>query len=152
MRFVLFLCTGNYYRSRFAEEIFNHLAPSRCPRWRAASRGVAVEMGSGNVGPIARATVSALQSRGVNVDRSAARTPQQASLADLESADHIVALKRDEHLPLLQKRFPAWFQSNGLRRVEFWRVDDVDCATPDQALPLIETEVGRLIARFAAEH
>ena len=23
---VLFLCTGNYYRSRFAEELFNHEA------------------------------------------------------------------------------------------------------------------------------
>ncbi|MGM4967020.1 hypothetical protein AB7714_26215 [Tardiphaga sp. 1201_B9_N1_1] len=25
-RTVLFLCTGNYYRSRYAEELFNHLA------------------------------------------------------------------------------------------------------------------------------
>jgi protein-tyrosine phosphatase len=23
---VLFLCTGNYYRSRYAEELFNHLS------------------------------------------------------------------------------------------------------------------------------
>jgi hypothetical protein len=26
MKSVLFLCTGNYYRSRFAEELFNHRA------------------------------------------------------------------------------------------------------------------------------
>jgi protein-tyrosine phosphatase len=27
---------------------------------------------------------------------------------DLERAGRVVALKRDEHLPLLQERFPAW--------------------------------------------
>ena len=27
MKVVLFLCTGNYYRSRYAEEMFNLIAP-----------------------------------------------------------------------------------------------------------------------------
>jgi len=31
MKTVLFLCTGNFYRSRFAEEVFNHLSPRACP-------------------------------------------------------------------------------------------------------------------------
>ena len=38
---VLFLCTGNYYRSRFAEILFNQLAPTRGLNWRADSRGLA---------------------------------------------------------------------------------------------------------------
>ena len=37
---VLFLCTGNYYRSRFAEMLFNHLAAERGLQWRADSRGL----------------------------------------------------------------------------------------------------------------
>ncbi len=42
---LLFLCTGNYYRSRFAELLFNHLAAQVGLDWRADSRGVATEMG-----------------------------------------------------------------------------------------------------------
>ncbi len=38
---VLFLCTGNYYRSRYAEEIFNHQAGLEGLGWHAFSRGVA---------------------------------------------------------------------------------------------------------------
>jgi len=30
-RTVLFLCTGNYYRSRFADELFNHKAAAIRP-------------------------------------------------------------------------------------------------------------------------
>ena len=36
---VLFLCSGNYYRSRFAEIFFNWLAPQQGLNWRAESRG-----------------------------------------------------------------------------------------------------------------
>jgi protein-tyrosine-phosphatase len=35
---VLFLCTGNYYRSRFAEELFNHHADRAGLNWIAQRR------------------------------------------------------------------------------------------------------------------
>jgi hypothetical protein len=38
---VLFLCTGNYYRSRFAEALFNSVAGKMGLPWRASSRGLA---------------------------------------------------------------------------------------------------------------
>src|SRR5208283_756094 len=77
MKVVLFLCTGNYYRSRYAEEIFNLSAPAECPGWIAVSRGIAVDLGVNNVGPIAQPTVKALQNRGLNFNPQAARTPLQ---------------------------------------------------------------------------
>jgi protein-tyrosine phosphatase len=40
---VLFLCTGNYYRSRFAEVLFNSVADRMGLPWRASSRGLALE-------------------------------------------------------------------------------------------------------------
>ena len=56
-RTVLFLCTGNYYRSRYAEELFNDLARSAGLGWTAASRGLAVEeLGRWNVGPVSAHT------------------------------------------------------------------------------------------------
>ncbi|HWG47254.1 MAG TPA: hypothetical protein VN688_31115 [Gemmataceae bacterium] len=34
---VLFLCTGNYYRSRFVEVLFNSVADRMGLSWRASS-------------------------------------------------------------------------------------------------------------------
>ena len=58
---VLFLCTGNYYRSRFAEELFNHEAERAGLHWIAQSRGLALERGANNVGPIAPVVLHTLK-------------------------------------------------------------------------------------------
>jgi hypothetical protein len=60
-----FFCTGNYYRSRFAEELFNFAASAGCPGWTAISRGIAVDLGVNNLGPIAQSAVHALQKHGL---------------------------------------------------------------------------------------
>ena len=62
---VLFLCTGNYYRSRFAEVLFNSVAGRMGLPWRASSRGLALERGVNNVGPMAVEAVKALEALGV---------------------------------------------------------------------------------------
>src|SRR6185312_4634288 len=99
MNTVLFLCTGNYYRSRFAEELFNHWAAHYALGWRARSRALAIERGKANVGPISRLVVQALDRRGIN-PRGHARMPTPCSSTDLESASLIIALKEAEHRPL----------------------------------------------------
>src|SRR5438445_5832879 len=58
---VLFLCTGNYYRSRFAEALFNSVAGKMGLPWQVSSRGLALERGVNNVGPMAVAAVKALE-------------------------------------------------------------------------------------------
>ena len=60
MKRILFLCNGNYYRSRFAEIFFNWHAEQRKLRWRAESRGLALVMA--NPGPMSRFTVARLES------------------------------------------------------------------------------------------
>ena len=42
---VLFLCTGNYYCSRFAEILFDSVAGKMGLHWKASSRGLALERG-----------------------------------------------------------------------------------------------------------
>src|SRR5271169_5514567 len=105
---VLFLCTGNYYRSRFAEVLFNSVAGKMGLPWRASSRGLALERGVNNVGPMAVSAVKALEGRGIRAAEAVTRLPAQVTTDDLERAEWVVALKRAEHLPLLQERFPAW--------------------------------------------
>lgn len=143
-RMVLFMCTGNYYRSRHAEAVFNHLAAAVGLGWRAASRGLALELGAGNVGPMARATVERLTALGIP-HAAYLRPPAPVTEPDLAAAHLIVALKEVEHRPLLTERHPAWVE-----KVRFWHVHDVDAAPPEQALPLIEEAVGRLVAGLTA--
>jgi protein-tyrosine phosphatase len=141
-KIVLFLCTGNYYRSRFAEMMFNYLARRDRLDWEATSRGLALEFTVGNVGPISRHVLAGLNKRGIPLDRPE-RYPLPLDGSMLTCADHIVALNQDEHLPLLQKRFPQY-----LPRVEFWQVHDLDCAPPEEALAQIENGVLALIERL----
>src|SRR4051794_4016739 len=135
---VLFLCTGNNYRSRFAEALFNSVVNKMGLPWRASSRGLALEQGVNNVGPMAASAIKALEAIGVRAAEAVSRLPAQVTTDDLEGAALIVALKHAEHLPLLQERFPAWAE-----RVEFWHVDDAP-----EVLGLIEQEVMGLVARL----
>ncbi len=135
---VLFLCTGNYYRSRFAEILFNSVAGRMGLPWRAASRGLALERGVNNVGPMEVSAVKALEAMGLSSADDFARFPAQVTMTDLEQADLIVALNQAEHLPLLHGRFPGWAE-----KAEFWQVDDAP-----EVLALIEREVMDLTARL----
>ncbi len=149
VKVVLFLCTGNYYRSRFAEEMFNLVAPAECPGWMAISRGIAVDLGINNLGPIANATVESLERQGAGFNAQLARMPLQLKIDDLEAADHIVALKKAEHLPLMQERFPSWLSTNDPARIEYWHVHDVDQMAPEQGLPLIAEQLPSLMKRLS---
>lgn len=140
---VLFLCTGNYYRSRFAEHLFNHLVPDYGLPWQAFSRGLAIEMVDEHAGPISPFTLQGLAARGIPFG-APARGPIALSEQDLAAAHHIVALKQAEHRPLLSRTFPDWVE-----RVEYWHVHDIDVALPEDALPQIEEAVQGLLNRLA---
>ena len=86
MKTILFLCTGNYYRSRFAEELFNHHAERVGLDWVAQSRGLALERGAHNVGPISPFALHALKEM-VITPRGADRFPRQCTVDDLAAAE-----------------------------------------------------------------
>jgi protein-tyrosine phosphatase len=140
---ILFLCTGNYYRSRFAEIFFNWQAKQRGLQWTADSRGLALD--GCNYGPISRYALNRLKEQGIDHDRDQ-RFPLPLSEADLAAADHVVAVKESEHRPLVAARFPAWID-----RIEYWHVHDLDCVTPDDAMPHLEKELAQLLDRLAAQ-
>jgi len=137
-RSILFLCTGNYYRSRFAEVLFNSIAARMSLPWRATSKGLAVELGTGNVGPISGLTIATLKSLGVSDAAALTRMPAQATADDFAAAERVIALKQLEHEPLMRDRYPA-----SIDKVEYWHVDD-----DPKALALVEKEVQKLIARL----
>jgi protein-tyrosine phosphatase len=142
MRTVLFLCTGNYYRSRFAEMLFNALAREHGLAWYADSRGLALEKGVNNVGPISVTAVNTLQGLGVNLP-GPARYPLQVQEQDFQQATLVIALREAEHRPYVSARYPAWVDT-----IEYWHVHDGNPTPVYNPLTEIEKEVRRLIQRL----
>ena len=139
MKKLLFLCTGNYYRSRFAEKLFNDLVTKNNFNWEADSRGLALERGVNNVGAISKYAVEALKQRGINV-ASEERFPQSAIVEDFQNFDLIVAVDESEHRPLMKERFPEFIDS-----IEFWLIHDIDKTSPQEALGELEKKIKELI-------
>ena len=141
-RQILFLCTGNYYRSRYAEVLFNFRARKEGLAWRAFSRGLAEKGSPENIGPISPIALQALLARNIELEGHD-RLPLSCSAADFEMADVIIALKGDEHRPMVERRFPEVRS-----RVDYWEVDDVAIAEPAFALALIDERVDGLLAQL----
>src|ERR1041385_6319815 len=140
---ILFLCTGNYYRSRFAEILFNHLASEKKLKWRARSRGLRVGMHE-LPGPISPFTLARVEELKIDCD-SIIKEPSQCKMTDLDTAGIVIALKESEHRPMLAKSFSPWET-----RARFWHVHDLDEATPAEALGEIEQLVKDLVVELSA--
>jgi protein-tyrosine phosphatase len=145
---VLFLCTGNYFRSRFSEELFNHWARRMNLPWQAESRGLMEDMSSlkaQNAGRISPHTLQALQMRGIT-PRAAERWPRSVTREELEYAHRTIALKEQKHRPMMQRRFPELVE-----RVEYWAVDDIDVGPAQQGIVQAEQLLLKLLQQLRRE-
>ncbi len=141
---VLFLCTGNYYRSRLAEEIFNFLAQQNGLEFKASSKGLAPNLKTiGNRGPIAPIAVHCLEAAGYPV-RSRRRWPKSVSQRDFETAMLVVGLNQPEHQPMVLERYPSFAQ-----RVTYWQIPDVGEMPASTAFTLILAQVQILLKSLA---
>lgn len=134
---VLFLRSANYYRSRFAELLFNHLAQEHGLEWSAESRGIVADS-SYNPGPIARATLQELTRR--NIAYQEPRYPIQLIDDDFVTPQRIIALYEPEHRPMVRQHFPEREQ-----KIEFWRVPELNECSAEQAFTIIQERVNLLI-------
>lgn len=143
---ILFVCTGNYYRSRFAEYWFNHLASRYGGGWSAVSAGLRPDDGQErNVGPISPNAQAALEQRCVPL---ADPLPMPRALTDelLDSAYRVIALDRDEHRPMLAEQFPA-----RAARITYWDIRDVPPSPLYDPMADIDAKVRDLLAALVEE-
>ncbi len=138
----LFVCTGNFYRSRHAEAFFNWHATKLDLRHRAFSRGLLTSLVADEPTLISRDTQRRMGELGIPMHLTG-EAPTQLRRRDLERAHHTIALKRDEHYAMMLESHPEWAD-----RIDYWAVHDIDCAHPDEALPQIEKQVLELVQKL----
>jgi protein-tyrosine phosphatase len=137
---VLFICTGNFYRSRFAEALFNQKAHEAHLGWRAISRGL-------NLVPwqlgISKYAQQELMKRGV-ARQLMAGSPKRLTNQDLMRSDCVILMDEAEHRTVFEKKFPSAPEGN----VYYWHVPDSGKLQPSDACELISENVARLIERL----
>ena len=134
---VLFICTGNYYRSRFAEYYLLHLLAAENWPGKVFSRGLDI-YSAGNPGPVSPITTSYLLQLQVGLP-DPMPGPNALTEADFSTADLVVAMDETEHRPMLEKQFPHL-----LPKVTFWNYADVGFVPSAEMLPLLQQRVEEL--------
>ena len=137
---VLFLCTGNYYRSRFCEIYFNHLINNKAIK--ADSKGL-LAWRKINEGMLSIHTLNYLNQ--LSLDPSSMKFPEQIEARHFVSGVKIIAMDELEHRPMMEKDFPQYVD-----RIEYWQVHDIDFTEPAEALPILKEKVEVLVKQLAS--
>ena len=137
MKRILFICTGNYYRSRFAEILFNELCQQeKLPFW-SFSKGL--RLSKNNKGPISIHTKNYMSLLNSNISYLP-RMPIPVDKFDFEFYDRIIALDENEHRPMMKSRYPKYENS-----IEYWHFVDDYVDGPENVLPKLENHVRQFI-------
>jgi protein-tyrosine phosphatase len=138
MKKILFVCTGNYFRSRFAEIYFNEKIKGKNLEWTAFSRGFDIS-NMHNKGFISKFVIKNLKELKISLS-SKLNLPLLVKLEDLLQAEKIIALSEDEHRPYVKKMFPDWEQ-----RFTFWNIRDLNEEDATTSLIKLKFELDKLI-------
>jgi protein-tyrosine phosphatase len=143
MKSILFLCSGNYYRSRFAEEYFNHLSTKFGAFWQAESKGLYQDLSFlQNIGSISIFTLQEMEKRGLTC-QNRDRFPVSVTYDDFSRYDLRVAMDKDEHYPLVERYFPHLEVD-----IEYWDIKDIDFEDPVTACARAAENIERLMEKL----
>jgi protein-tyrosine phosphatase len=145
MKNYLFICTGNFYRSRFAESYFNFLCIKYNLSYRAKSAGLKPYLAdekAAEEGEISILAKNKLDALGISKDYYD-KNREELTEEMLQNSDIIIAMDEDEHFSMIKNSFP-----NYLKKVIFYGAKDIEYCDHHIALnyikKMIEEEVFNL--------
>lgn len=99
---VMFVCTGNYFRSKFCECYLNAISKSKDTTYYSCGIDVTYP---GNIGEVSVHTKSYLMELGIDFSTS---TKDDISVYDLDEFDTIYVMNLEEHYHFMNSRYPQF--------------------------------------------
>ncbi|MEI7863920.1 MAG: hypothetical protein WCI38_01010 [Chthoniobacterales bacterium] len=122
-RRLIFVCSGNYYRSRLAEILFNHGAQTSGLAWIAESRGL---LRAGDLKGLSDHAKAYLKRANLEHLASEPRNPLTMDVEDLTDSDLVIALCRAEHQPMVEQKFLSLGKAlTRSGRIRYWNIYDI---------------------------
>jgi protein-tyrosine phosphatase len=116
---ILFLCLGNYFRSRYAEKLFNYLAAGSGVAASADSCGVRIS--PRNKGPLSIYTRAVLADDHKIEVQETERLPRKVEAEDMARASFVILTDAEQQLPYIEQLFGDQFNS----KLVYWHIPDV---------------------------
>lgn len=129
---VLFICTANFFRSRYAEAYFNCLADWNKSPHRAVSAGISIDP---KIGPVSSYSLYRMVERGID-SKCMSLEAKKLYSGDVESADVAICMYEKEHKPMMELLYES-IES----RIIYFDIPDINEISPNQSLDLVEKNV-----------
>jgi protein-tyrosine phosphatase len=139
-----FVCMGNYYRSRLAEELALYYAAKYGVEIQASSGGLSKNPHAKHLGAIAKETLAYLEEKNIQ-PQGATKTPQHCDYEAIEQADIVVLTDDDEQRHLFVEEFPEFVD-----KLIGWQARDIQYDPGLHTLQIIDLETEKLIKRLLA--
>ena len=143
MQKILFVCTANIFRSRFSEEVYNHLAANTNLSSQAFSAGLMV--GHYKTRTIYSPALEKLKLLNIIHKRKDELSIHINDL-DLKQFDQVICLDKSEHQPMVRKN-----KNLTNLNIEYWDIVDEPLVSRDISLPQCYKRVEKLVNRHSQE-
>ena len=140
MKKILFVCTANIFRSRFAEEVFNSLASDSSLSLSAFSAGMKV--GEFTTRKIYYPALEQLKRYNIKPQRGNELSTHIDDL-NLDEYDRIICMDEPEHRPMVEENTNL----KG-RDVEYWNIVDIPEEDSRVSLPMCYEKVNKLFSEM----